>query len=108
MAGQPSDEQELNLYQEYMPHLAAPVTAKEKERIKHTLDLQDSLKNGWLSKAIDKLQAKTAERNGNNADFNPFEDVPQYGKKRTAEKVPKFSEFPFGMHAHILTIAPTY
>lgn len=93
-----SEERELMLYQDYFPHLAAPVTDKERKQIRFYLDLQENMKNGWLSKAIEQLHAKNAERAVDHANYNAFEHVPQYGtKKRSAsERVPRFSDFPFG------------
>jgi hypothetical protein len=94
-----SEERELMLFQDYMPHLAAPATDKEKRRIKFHLDLQDNIREGWMSKAIEDLQAKNVKRTGHAMGFNPFEDVPQWGLKtgRGMEKAPKFSDFPFGL-----------
>lgn len=98
MAREMSEERELMLFQDYFPHLAAPVTDKERKQIRFYLDLQENMKNGWLSKAIEQLHAKNAERAVDHAKYNAFEDVPQYGmKKRSAsERVPRFSDFPFG------------
>jgi len=88
------------LFQDFNPPIPGPVTAKEKRRIKFHLDLQDNIQNGWMSKAIEQLRAKNVERTGFPMGYNPFEDVPQYGKtNRATEKVPKFSEFPFGMRS---------
>jgi hypothetical protein len=93
------DEQELNLFQEYFPHLAAPPTADELEEVHRYLDICARMKQGWLSEAIRKLDAKKVERAKQMETYNPFEDVPQYGKKSTVEKVPRFSDFPFSKSA---------
>jgi hypothetical protein len=89
------DEQELNLFQEHFPHLAAPPTESELEEVRRYLDICSRMKKGWLAEAIRKLDAKKVERAKQMEQYNPFEDVPQYGKKATAEKVPRFSDFPF-------------
>jgi hypothetical protein len=89
------DEQELNLFQEHFPHLAAPPTAEELEEVHRYLDICARMKQGWLSEAIRKLDAKKLERSKQMETYNPFDDVPQYGKKSTVEKVPRFSDFPF-------------
>lgn len=89
------DEQELNLFQEHFPHLAAPPTEEELEEVHKYLDICARMKQGWLSEAIRKLDAKKLERSKQMELYNPFDDVPQYGKKSTVEKVPRFSDFPF-------------
>jgi hypothetical protein len=89
------DDQELNLFQEHFPHLAAPPTAEELEEVHRYLDICARMKQGWLSEAIRKLDAKKLERSKQMETYNPFDDVPQYGKKSTVEKVPRFSDFPF-------------
>nr|OQO30976.1 hypothetical protein B0A51_01781 [Rachicladosporium sp. CCFEE 5018] len=92
-----ADDPEIGLFPQYFPHLAPPATEQEKEQIRFYLDLQDNVRNGWLAKAIEGLQAKNRQRAAVTKQFNPFEDVQQYGLKRGrgAEKVPKFEEFPF-------------
>jgi hypothetical protein len=94
------DEQELNLFQEHFPHLAAPPTESELEEVHRYLDICARMQKGWLSEAIRKLDAKKVERAKQMEQYNPFEDVPQYGKKTTAEKVPRFSDFPFSKRLH--------
>lgn len=89
------DEQELNLFQEHFPHLAAPPTEEELEEVHRYLDICARMKQGWLSEAIRKLDAKKLERSKQMELYNPFDDVPQYGKKSAVEKVPRFSDFPF-------------
>jgi hypothetical protein len=89
------DEQELNLFQEHFPHLAAPPTEEELEEVHRYLDICARMKQGWLSEAIRKLDSKKLERSKQLELYNPFDDVPQYGKKNTVEKVPRFSDFPF-------------
>jgi hypothetical protein len=74
------DEQELNLFQEHFPHLAAPPTEEELEEVHRYLDICARMK---------------LERSKQLELYNPFDDVPQYGKKNTVEKVPRFSDFPF-------------
>jgi hypothetical protein len=101
------DEQELNLFQEHFPHLAAPPTADELEEVHRYLDICSRMKQGWLSEAIRKLDAKKVARAKQLETYNPFEDVPQYGKKSTVEKVPRFSDFPFSKsaYAHYLPLS---
>jgi hypothetical protein len=94
------DEQELNLFQEHFPHLAAPPTESELEEVHRYLDICARMQKGWLSEAIRKLDAKKVERAKQMEQYNPFEDVPQYGKKTAAEKVPRFSDFPFSKRLH--------
>ena len=89
------DEQELNLFQEHFPHLAAPPTEEELEEVHAYLDICSRMKKGWLSEAIRKLDAKKMERAKQAEHYNPFDDVPQYGKKNTTEKAQRFSDFPF-------------
>jgi len=89
------DEQELNIFQEHFPHLAAPPTESELEEVRRYLDICSRMKKGWLAESIRKLDAKKVERAKQMEQYNPFEDVPQYGKKATTEKVPRFSDFPF-------------
>ncbi|KAM0703275.1 hypothetical protein Q7P35_009213 [Cladosporium inversicolor] len=89
------DEQELNLFQEHFPHLAAPPTEEELEEVHQYLDICARMKKGWLSEAIRKLDAKKMDLAKQAEHYNPFDDVPQYGKKNTVEKTPRFSDFPF-------------
>jgi hypothetical protein len=89
------DEQELNLFQEHFPHLAAPPTEDELKEVHAYLDICSRMKKGWLSEAIRKLDAKKMERAKQAEQYNPFDDVPQYGKKNTIEKAQRFSDFPF-------------
>jgi len=95
------DEQELNLFQEHFPHLAAPPTELELEEVHRYLDICSRMSKGWLAEAIRKLDAKKVERAKQMEQYNPFEDVPQYGKKTTAEKVPRFSDFPFSKRLRV-------
>lgn len=97
----PDDEQELNLFQEHFPHLAAPPTGEELDEVRRYLDLCSKMKKGWLSEAIRKLDAKKMERAKQMEQYNPFDDVPQYGKKSGPERVPRFSDFPFSKRAII-------
>lgn len=89
------DEHELNLFQEHFPHLAAPPTEDELEEVRQYVDLCSRMKKGWLSEAIRKLDAKKVERAKQMEQYNPFTDVPQYGKKDNTAKGPRFSDFPF-------------
>jgi len=84
-----------NFFPEHFPHLAAPPTELELEEVHRYLDICSRMSKGWLAEAIRKLDAKKVERAKQMEQYNPFEDVPQYGKKTTAEKVPRFSDFPF-------------
>lgn len=111
MAREMSEERELMLFQDYFPHLAAPVTDKERKQVRFLLDLQENMKNGWLSKAIEQLRAKNAERAADTADYNAFEDVPQYGMNRRSanDRVPRFSDYPFGgSHTFSFTLQTHY
>ena len=96
------DEQELNIFQEHFPHLAAPPTEEELEEVRAYLDICSRMKKGWLAEYIRKLDKKKIERAKQAENYNPFTDVPQYGKKNTAEKTQRFSDFPFSkICAHI-------
>ena len=99
MAREMSEERELTLFQDYFPHLAGPVTERERKQIRFLLDLQDNMKNGWLGKAIEQLKAKNVARAVDHSKHNAFEDVPQYGsnKRFADDRVPNFSDYPFGM-----------
>lgn len=89
------DVQELNLFQEYFPHLAAPPTQEEIAEVHQYLEICARMKKGFLSEAIRKLDSKKMERARQMEQYNPFEDVPQYGKKAAATKAPRFHDFPF-------------
>jgi hypothetical protein len=98
------DEQELNIFQEHFPHLAAPPNEEELEEVRAYLDLCSRMKKGWLAESIRKLDKKKVERAKQAEKYNPFTDVPQYGKKNTAEKTQRFSDFPFSKtcaHIHL-------
>ncbi|KAL1589304.1 hypothetical protein WHR41_02330 [Cladosporium halotolerans] len=84
-----------SFFPEHFPHLAAPPSADELEEVRRYLDICARMKQGWLSEAIRKLDARKVERAKQMEQYNPFDDVPQYGKKRGVEKVPRFSDFPF-------------
>lgn len=84
-----------NFFPEHFPHLAAPPTEDELKEVHAYLDICSRMKKGWLSEAIRKLDAKKMERAKQAENYNPFEDVPQYGKKNTTEKTQRFSDFPF-------------
>lgn len=89
------DEQELNIFQEYFPHLAAPPTNEELKEVQQWLDICARMKKGWLSEAIRKLDSKKVERAKQMEQYNPFTDVRQYGKKGAVESRQRFSDFPF-------------
>ena len=89
------DEQEPNIFQEHFPHLAAPPTEEELKEVREYLDLCSRMKKGWLEESIRKLDKKKVERAKQAEKYNPFTDVPQYGKKNTTEKTQRFSDFPF-------------
>lgn len=91
----PDDAQELNLFQEHFPHLAAPPSEEELEQVRQYLDLCSRMNNGWLSEAIRKLDAKKAERAKQIESFNPFTDVAGFGKREGVARGPRFSDFPF-------------
>lgn len=84
-----------NFFPEHFPHLAAPPTEEELKEVREYLDLCSRMKKGWLEESIRKLDKKKVERAKQAEKYNPFTDVPQYGKKNTTEKAQRFSDFPF-------------